>query len=658
MADLRLKLLGGFELRSASGAPIPFAAKKPALLLAYLALRPGRPLGRDKLAGLFWGDSGEAQARASLRQAIAVLRRLLGSHQGLIVTPDSETIVLERGGLLTDVAEFERCLASGARDALEQAVALYEGDFLDGFKARESLLEEWLVTERRRLREQILAAMAALLPETEEAGPPEAGIGLALRILALDPLQEAAHRALMRLYARQGRRGAALTQYQTLRATLARELGVAPEEETQRLYKELRDQRGKVVEQSASRLPPEPGAPPAEARVAGGVGTGLAHLGEPQFETIERPVVAVLPFTNMSDTDDQEYFADGLTDDLITALSAWRWFPVIARHSTFAYKGRSPTITQVAKELAVRYVVEGSVRRAGNRVRIAAQLIDATTGHHIWAQRYDRELTDIFAVQDEITERMVTAIEPELDRAERRRAARKSPDNLDAWDLALRAQSHVYQFTAEDNREAFRLLEQCNPARSRLVLRTIAPGPLPLQGRDFGLQRRSRKLVCRDVSSGRASGDAGRRQLARARGARDRAPVDAARFRPGARRGSAWRRAQSKLELRADVRELHTRIRGPTRRCDPGTQRGDPVRPLLAAGLVRLRRSRDIASACRHNGAGSCGRREGDLHQPAERPRPAAAHGGSRPSREDCRGAGCARDPPASTARLLARIHR
>lgn len=220
-------------------------------------------------------------------------------------------------------------------------------------------------------------------------------------------------------------------------------------------------------------------------QVAGKVGTGFAELGELRLKNIgrpvrayrvvsdravpvaprdapagERPVVAVMPFTTMSDAADQEYFADGLTEDLITALSAWRRFPVIGRHSTFAYKGKSPTIAQVAKELDARYVVEGSVRRAGSRVRIAAQLIDAATGHHVWAQRYDRELTDIFAVQDEITERMVVAIEPELDRAERQRALRKAPDNLDAWDLALRAQSHVYQFTADDNREAFRLLEQ------------------------------------------------------------------------------------------------------------------------------------------------------------------------------------------------------
>src|SRR3954451_2604788 len=261
MSGLRLKLLGGFELRPGSGAPIPLPARKPALLLAYLALRQGQPQGRDKLAGLFWGDRGEVQARASLRQALADLRRRLGPHEGLIQAPEGETVALARDGLATDVAEFERCLAAGGRDALEHAGGLYEGDLLDGFQApRQPLLEEWLVAERQRLRERALAAMAALLPDIVAADPPEAGVRLALRILALDPLQEVAHRALMRLHARQGRRGAALARYQMLREALARELGVPPEEETQQLYKELRDRRGAAEDRAA--VPEEP---PAEA---------------------------------------------------------------------------------------------------------------------------------------------------------------------------------------------------------------------------------------------------------------------------------------------------------------------------------------------------------------------------------------------------------
>src|SRR5688500_18329482 len=127
MSGLRLRLLGGFEARPASGAPILFSARKPALLLAYFALRPGQPQGRDKLAGLFWGDSGDAQARTSLCQALAVLRRQLGPQGALILRAQGETVALARDGLATDVAEFERCLASGTRGALERAVALHEG---------------------------------------------------------------------------------------------------------------------------------------------------------------------------------------------------------------------------------------------------------------------------------------------------------------------------------------------------------------------------------------------------------------------------------------------------------------------------------------------------------------------------------------------------
>ena len=141
----------------------------------------------------------------------------------------------------------------------------------------------------------------------------------------------------------------------------------------------------------------------------------------------DRPSIAVLPFDNMSGDPDQEYFADGITEDLITGLARIRWLFVIARNSTFVYKGRAVDVRQVARELGVRYVLEGSVRRAGKRLRISAQLIDAATGGHHWAERYDRELGDIFAVQDEITRSVVGAIEPRLLAAEGVRALSRSP---------------------------------------------------------------------------------------------------------------------------------------------------------------------------------------------------------------------------------------
>src|SRR5947209_6503489 len=168
----------------------------------------------------------------------------------------------------------------------------------------------------------------------------------------------------------------------------------------------------------------------------------------------DKPSIAVLPFQNISGDPEQEHFADGMVEDITTALSKLRWFFVIARNSAFAYKGRAVDVKQVGRELGVCYILEGSVRRGGNRLRITAQLVDASSGNHVWAERYDRDLADIFAVQDEITERVVAAIEPELYAAEHIRSQRKPPDSLDAWECVIRALSLIGQGTREANDEA------------------------------------------------------------------------------------------------------------------------------------------------------------------------------------------------------------
>jgi len=161
----------------------------------------------------------------------------------------------------------------------------------------------------------------------------------------------------------------------------------------------------------------------------------------------------------MSGDPEQEYFSDGITEDIITALSKFRWFFVIARNSSFTYRGKAVDVKQVARELGVRYVLEGSVRKAGSRVRISAQLIDAATGNHVWAERYDRELADIFELQDEMTATIVGAIEPELGGAERARAKRKPPDNLDAWDRYQRGLWHLWRYNRDDYGEAEKLFQ-------------------------------------------------------------------------------------------------------------------------------------------------------------------------------------------------------
>jgi TolB-like protein len=174
----------------------------------------------------------------------------------------------------------------------------------------------------------------------------------------------------------------------------------------------------------------------------------------------DKPSIAVLPFSNLSGDPEQEYFADGITEDIITALSHHRWFFVIARNSTFVYKGGAVSAKQVARELGVRYILEGSVRRAGQRVRITSQLIEAETGNHLWAERFDRDMADIFAIQDEITQSVVAAIEPEMLLMEGRRAFRKNVGNLDAFDCCMRAMWHFSQITPENQDEAVALLRR------------------------------------------------------------------------------------------------------------------------------------------------------------------------------------------------------
>jgi adenylate cyclase len=198
----------------------------------------------------------------------------------------------------------------------------------------------------------------------------------------------------------------------------------------------------------------------AEDAIAGAGHLQAPEPPRPSLPLPDKPSIAVLPFTNMSGDPEQDYFADGMVEDIITGLSRIKWIFVIARNSSFAYRGKAMDVKQVGRELGVRYVLEGSVRKAGNRVRITAQLIDSGTGTHIWADHYDRALDDIFAVQDELTISVVGVIEPTLRKAEIERARRKRPDNLDAYDLYLRALPFAFTAMPQDADKALTLLDR------------------------------------------------------------------------------------------------------------------------------------------------------------------------------------------------------
>src|SRR5499433_1245976 len=236
MAKLRLTLLGGFEARTDSGLLLAMSRKKAQMLLAYLAMHPTQTHLRDKLATLLWDDSPAEQARLSLRQMLFAIRRALPFDPMLL---DGHSVAVAAGGVTVDVREFEQLARNGDPDDLERAAALYQGDLLEGISPGSAQFEEWLRAERGRLHELALEAFAKLLAHQIKLDATEPAIQTALRLLSLDPLQEVTHRALMRLYARQGRRAASLRQYQQCVDVLRRELGVEPEEATKQVYREL-----------------------------------------------------------------------------------------------------------------------------------------------------------------------------------------------------------------------------------------------------------------------------------------------------------------------------------------------------------------------------------------------------------------------------------
>ena len=418
-----LTLFGTFTLKLADGRVADLPGQKDRALLAILALNAGTPQSRERLAGLLWSDRGDTQARDSLKHALTRIRQCLGDA----LIADRQTAQLDLSAVASDVARLERLVREGTTEALEQACALYAGDLLDGIGIRDASFEEWLQGERQRLRRLHEDALSRLLVPSLPIATRERA---ARRLLALDPLREAASRALMQVHAERGETAQAIKLFETVRDRLHAELGVRPEPETLKLYETLRQ----------GRAQPETGVMAADSPA------------EPALPS--KPSIAVLPFQNLSGDPEQEYFADGMVEEIITALSRVRWLFVIARNSSFTYKGRAVDVKRIGRELGVRYVLEGSVRKAGNRVRITGQLIDTATGAHLWADRFDGGLEEVFDLQDQVATRVVGAIAPKLEQAEIERAKRKPTGSLDAYDHYLRGMACVHRWTKPASEEA------------------------------------------------------------------------------------------------------------------------------------------------------------------------------------------------------------
>ena len=429
-AGLRICLLGPISIEI-DGTPVVIASKKARALLGYLVQREGADAARGVLTGLLWGERSENQARASLRQTLSELRGAFAKSAQQPIIANKEAVSWAPGSAWIDTKVLESAAGSEDGDALRDAAALIRGDFMEGLSVDEAAFEQWLAGERERFRLLACGIYARLMERAEHNGGLEEALNHGLKLISIDPLQEHVHRALMRLYAAQGRHDAALAQFERCKRELSTQLGVQPEPETEELARSIRTSRR---------------SGPTKPQDAGGA-----------LPLPDKPSIAVLAFENMSSDPEQEYFADGMVEEIIMALSRMHWLFVIARNSSFTYKGRVVDVKQVGRELGVRYVLEGSVRRAANRVRISGHLIDTSTGTHLWADHFDGGTEDIFDLQDQVTARVVGAIAPKLEQAEIERARRKPTESMDAYDYFLRGMASYHRWTKDDNEEALQL---------------------------------------------------------------------------------------------------------------------------------------------------------------------------------------------------------
>lgn len=440
---IEFRSLGSVELTSADGAPLErvLAQPKRLALLAYLAA--ARPAGfhrRDTLLALLWPELDQAHARPALRIALHFLRRELGAR---VLRPRGDAVALAHDACWCDVAAFATALRDGR---LGDALSLYRGPFLGGLHIADAPdFDAWLEGERDRLRRQAHDAAGTLSRDTERAGDGAAAARWCRVALELDPYDEASLQNLVRVLDALGDRAGAVREYESFVQRVAASLGVEPSPESRALIAGVRARAA-----GSTRSPRPAGVDPGATPVRGAPGRGAGQTRS----------ILVLPFANIGPDAGDEYFADGLTDELITDLSQVRSLRVISRTSAMRLKHREKDLSRIAHELNVGYVLEGSVRRIGNSLRITAQLIDAANDTHVWAEKYAGTLDDVFAIQEKLSRTIVEALQVALTSQESARLRQRPIDNPHAYECYLRARQDIGLFSPPALDRAIQLIDR------------------------------------------------------------------------------------------------------------------------------------------------------------------------------------------------------
>ena len=500
---MKLCLFGSFRLLRPDGTAIPMTGKRERALLAYLAVHQNSPQPRRKLATLLWGDADDETLLDNLRTCVWSLRKALNDSSRRVVISDNESIGIDAGAFEVDAWDFASLARQGDAASLETAAQLYSGEFLEGLSVDSQDFEAWVRDEVSYFRNIAIDVLDRLAGVLAASGKTEQAIAIGLRAVRLDPLHEKAVRALMRRYAEIGRRTAAFQLYRSLAETLKGEMNAEPEQETRLLFDEI--SRGeRFVPQIAVQDEPEarenenadlmavpnpqesapvPQQMPADnsrrripffilTAVFGGVFAATFAAGvlyrpiektaaslpappEFAFELPKKPSIAVLPFRNLSGDAAEESLADALTNDVTSALSLASEMFVIDGESTATLRNNTTRPVEAAASLGVRYVFEGTVQNAAGHVRVSARLIDSLSGQQVWADLFDREMQDTFALQDDLTLAILTALQVQLTEGEQQRIMLvHGTRNLQAWLISAQGLRAVRRLTAVDNARA------------------------------------------------------------------------------------------------------------------------------------------------------------------------------------------------------------
>jgi TolB-like protein/DNA-binding SARP family transcriptional activator len=401
-------------VRNSDGDLVEGLGRKSKSILCLLALAKDFATTRERAAGLVWSDRSETQARSSLRQELAQIRRQCGAKT---IGANKQSIWLVPELVSIDVQKFHEAIKLDTSEALETAGLLYSGAFMDGHQSKSDSFEDWMETERRTLENRAHDVMIWLAQSYRDKCQYKHAANWAEQAIRIDPLSETSNFITIEALA--------LSKFRSWETVLEAELGVEPADATKALGAQLVSDNFPTTKSLAI-------VPPAKPSKLDDLFKG-------------RAAVAVLPFRCSGQTPDDVFFADGITEDVVNGLAVWRWFPVIGRYSTNHFRETDEAQKNILNETGARYVIDGSVRRSGTKLRITAELCDAGTGQLLWSRRFEGAGQDVFRIQDDISDEIARRVEPEIRRAETKRLYRQKPSELSIWELLHKARVTKFQ---------------------------------------------------------------------------------------------------------------------------------------------------------------------------------------------------------------------